>query len=405
MEYLNSMLEELPWLMTVLDLVGVFFFATSGALLASRKGFDLVGSVFLSLLAGLGGGITRDVLLDRGLPASLENPIYLAPPVLVALLVYFKAIHPHRLNLTITFFDAGGLALFTVTGTMIALEHGTNPVATVVIATLGALGGGLLRDIVANEVPALFDPRGVYALPTVVGAIVATWVGLNGALNAVTGFFIALLVFGIRMIAYRYRWRLPGADISMDQDQIDRLRAAAVQAQESARSRGLRARRRRRVQGPADLAAREAEAPAGYHYDADQDAYTRELPIIAAPDASAPSPVPDEARDSADVDEATPSAAAESGDQHGHDAGRYGDADAVTDVPWEGVPAGHVDGEGYAEDDQVYVEDYNPQTQVITVVDRDSGQRARLDTATGVMDVTDPRTGWTRSYDDPETDW
>ena len=102
-------LADVPWLLTALDLVGVFFFAVSGALLAARKDFDLVGSVALALLAGLGGGITRDIVLDRGLPASLQDPIYLAPPVLVSLLVYVKAIHPNRLNLTITLFDAAGL--------------------------------------------------------------------------------------------------------------------------------------------------------------------------------------------------------------------------------------------------------------------------------------------------------
>ena len=91
-------LTDVPWLLTTLDLIGIFFFATSGALLAARKQFDLVGSMALSLLAGLGGGFTRDILLDRGLPASLENPVYLAPPVLVSLLVYVKLIHPNRLN-------------------------------------------------------------------------------------------------------------------------------------------------------------------------------------------------------------------------------------------------------------------------------------------------------------------
>ena len=222
-EQFFAALTDAPWLLTTLDLIGIFFFATSGALLASRKEFDLVGSLALSLLAGLGGGFTRDILLDRGLPASLDNPIYLAPPVLVSLLVYVKAIAPHRLNLTITLFDAGGLALFTVTGAMVALQSGANPVACVVIATVTALGGGMLRDIVANEVPSLFDPRGVYAMPTVVGAILAVAVGLQGALNAVTGFFIAALIFSIRMLGYRYQWRLPGADISMDRDSIDRL--------------------------------------------------------------------------------------------------------------------------------------------------------------------------------------
>ena len=237
-------LADVPWLLTALDLVGVFFFAVSGALLAARKDFDLVGSVALALLAGLGGGITRDIVLDRGLPASLQDPIYLAPPVLVSLLVYVKAIHPNRLNLTITLFDAAGLALFTVSGVMIAHAMGVHPVSVVVVATVGALGGGVLRDIVANEVPSIFDPRGVYVMPAVVGAAVAELVAQRGALNAFTGFLIALLIFTVRMLAYRYQWRLPGADVSQDRDQLDRLRRAGATA------RGAGARAGRPTRGP-----------------------------------------------------------------------------------------------------------------------------------------------------------
>lgn len=392
MEQLQHAVDQVPWLLTVLDLIGVFFFATSGALLASRKGFDFVGSVFLSLLAGLGGGVTRDVLLDRGLPASLDNPIYLAPPVLVSLLVYVKAIAPHRLNLTITAFDAGGLALFTVTGAMVALESGANPVACVVIATVTAIGGGMLRDIVANEVPSLFDPRGVYAMPTIVGAILAVAVGLQGALNVVTGFLIAALIFTIRMLGYRYQWKLPGADISMDRDSIDRLRAAALQAQQAARRS---ARRVRRVYGPLaqddaeELAAREASAPEGFHYDPDEDVYTRDIPVVApagrekAPDTGG---LPATGRHAVGQVHA---------DSHLQD-------DDGRDGPEMDVDLGGDAGE-YGS--RVEVEDYDPQTQSITIVDRASGQVARLDAATGIMDVTDPRTGWTRSYDAPEDDW
>lgn len=386
-------LTDAPWLLTTLDLIGIFFFATSGALLASRKQFDLVGSLALSLLAGLGGGFTRDILLDRGLPASLDNPIYLAPPVLVSLLVYVKAIAPHRLNLTITLFDAGGLALFTVTGAMVALETGANPVACVVIATVTALGGGMLRDIVANEVPSLFDPRGIYAMPTVVGAIVAVTVGLQGALNAVTGFLIAALIFTIRMLGYRYQWRLPGADISMDRDSIDRLRAAAVQAQQAARHR---MRIGRRVYGPlpqaqaeevAEREAAAAPAPDGFHYDAVEDVYTRDIPIVP--------PAGQDPRQ-----RARPTA---------HDGPRqevHADSHLVGEDGWDGCDSDvelSVTSDDYAS--RVHVEDYDPQTESITVLDRASGRVARLDAATGIMDVTDPRTGWTRSYDAPEDDW
>lgn len=428
MDQLQHALDQVPWLLTALDLVGVFFFATSGALLAARKDFDFVGSVFLSLLAGLGGGVTRDVLLDRGLPASLDNPVYLAPPVLVSLLVYVKAIAPHRLNLTITMFDAGGLALFTVTGAMIALETGANPVACVVIATVTALGGGILRDIVANEVPSLFDPRGVYAMPTVVGAVVSVAVGLQGALNVVTGFLIATLIFSIRMLGYRYQWRLPGADISMDRDSIDRLRAAAVQAQEAARRR---ARLGRRTYGPLaqadaeELAAREASAPEGFHYDADEDVYTRDMPVVppAGQDprprtGSAPTVGPRSgsiprvggaASGGAGSDEqASPDQTSGDHDsrQHRTRAEVHADSHLVGEDGWDGWDSDmglSVTSDDYAS--RVHVEDYDPQTETITVIDRSSGQVARLDAATGIMDVTDPRTGWTRSFDAPEDDW
>lgn len=355
-QQLFAELADVPWLLTTLDLVGVFFFAVSGALLAARKDFDLVGSMALALFAGLGGGFTRDIVLDRGLPASLENPIYLAPPVLVSLLVYVGAIRPNRLNLTITAFDAAGLALFTVSGVMIAHEMGVHPVSVVVVATVAALGGGVLRDIVANEVPSIFDPRGVYVMPALVGAAVAEAAAQQGALNAFTGFLIALLIFTVRMLAYRYQWRLPGAHVTQDKDQLDRLRRLAEQAQAAAARRAARARERavRSAAGPcgmavdaatavADRAASHPPAPAGYHYDAVEDAYTR---------------------DEEDV---------------------FGPAEEY--------------------EDQVRVEDWDPDTQSITVVDEATHQSVRYHPETGVMDVTDLRTGRTRSYDDPEDDW
>ncbi|MDX2340555.1 TRIC cation channel family protein [Micrococcus sp. M4NT] len=306
-QHLVTQLADVPWLLTALDLVGVFFFAVSGALLAARKHFDLVGSMALSLLAGLGGGFTRDIVLDRGLPASLENPIYLAPPVLVSLLVYVKFIHPNRLNLTITTFDAAGLALFTLSGVVIAHGMGLHPVSVVIVATVAALGGGVLRDIVANEVPSVFDPRGVYVMPSVLGAAVAEAAALQGMLNAFTGTVIAALIFTVRMLAYHYQWRLPGAEISQDRESLARLRRLAEQAQAATARRAARARER---MGPVE--------------------------------------------------------------------------------EFEG---------------QVVVEDFDPDTQSITVVDPASHQSVHYDPGTGTMDVKDMRTGRTRSYDAPEHDW
>jgi uncharacterized membrane protein YeiH len=192
----------------ILDLLGVFFFAVSGSLLAARKGFDLVGSLLLASLAGLGGGVARDVIIDTP-PAAFSNPAYLVPPLLATVLVYFTVAGVERVKRVVVIFDAGGLALFCVTGTVKALEFGLNPVAAVLLGVTTGVGGGLLRDVVANEVPQLFDPRDIYALPAMLGAAVVALLVGAGWFNMFTGTAAASVVFVLRLLSWRYGWRAP----------------------------------------------------------------------------------------------------------------------------------------------------------------------------------------------------
>ncbi|ALV46482.1 hypothetical protein MB46_14280 [Arthrobacter alpinus] len=200
------MTVELPLL---LDLLGVFFFAVSGSLLAARKGFDLVGSVLLGSMAGLGGGVVRDVILNQGPPAAFSHPIYLAPPLVASLLVYFTVKNVQRSGRLLFMFDAGGLALFCVTGTLKALETGMNPVAGILLGVTTAVGGGILRDITANEVPSIFDPKDLYAIPAFIGAGLATGLWHLGWLNLTTGTAAAVVVFTLRMLSLHYGWHAP----------------------------------------------------------------------------------------------------------------------------------------------------------------------------------------------------
>lgn len=192
----------------MIDLLGVFFFAVSGSLLAARKGFDLVGSLLLASLAGLGGGVARDLIIDT-VPAAFSNPAYLIPPVLATLLVYFLFSGVERVSNLLVIFDAAGLGLFCITGTVKALEFGLHPVAGILLGVTTAVGGGLLRDVVANEVPQLFDPRDIYALPAMLGAGLTTLLVSTGWLNVVTGAVVAALVFTLRILAWRFSWRAP----------------------------------------------------------------------------------------------------------------------------------------------------------------------------------------------------
>ena len=193
----------------VLDLLGVFFFAVSGSLLAARKGFDIVGSVLLASMVGLGGGVVRDIVLNQGPPSAFSNQLYIIPPLAAATLVYFTLKNVQRSERLLNVFDAGGLALFCITGTLKALEAGGNPVAACLLGVTTAVGGGILRDITANDVPKIFDPTDLYAIPAFVGAGLATALWHPGWLNLITGTIAAIIVFALRMLSLRYGWRVP----------------------------------------------------------------------------------------------------------------------------------------------------------------------------------------------------
>ncbi|HSO91435.1 MAG TPA: trimeric intracellular cation channel family protein [Arthrobacter sp.] len=192
-----------------LDLAGVFFFAVSGSLLAARKQFDIIGSLLLASVVSLGGGVIRDIIINDGPPAAFTNPAYLAPPLLAAVLVYFLFPSFQRYTSLLVLFDAGGLALFCITGTLKALAAGMNPVAAVLLGVTTAVGGGLLRDITATEVPQLFDTRDIYALPAFAGAALTMVLSVTGTFNAATAGAVAAIVFAFRVTAWRRQWHVP----------------------------------------------------------------------------------------------------------------------------------------------------------------------------------------------------
>ena len=194
-----------------LELIGTFAFAVSGALLAAKKGFDIVGSLLLAGLAGLGGGVIRDLIVGQGVPTAFAAPLYLIPVAAAALAVFCHLIREDRLRRTLLIFDAVGLSLFCVMGSTIAYTAGLNPVAV----TLLGVGGGTLRDVVANEVPQIFNPDGVYAAPAFLGAAATTAALYWEVFDGFAAVAIALVVFIIRILALKLRWRVPLAVLGL----------------------------------------------------------------------------------------------------------------------------------------------------------------------------------------------
>ncbi len=194
----------------VLDLCGTFVFALSGAMAGIKHRLDLFGVLVLSFVAANVGGITRDLLIGAVPPPGIADWRYLAVPVLAGLATFQWGWIIDRLRSSVQIFDAGGLALFTVSGTLKALAFQLDAVPAVLLGMLTGIGGGMLRDVLVAEVPAVL--RGdVYAVAALAGAtvvVVGRMLQLPSASIAIVG---AVFCFGIRFMAIRRGWQLPVA--------------------------------------------------------------------------------------------------------------------------------------------------------------------------------------------------
>jgi uncharacterized membrane protein YeiH len=193
----------------VLDLAGIFVFAVSGALAAVRKRLDVVGMVVLAEITALGGGILRDLIIGAVPPAAFTSLGYVLVPLAASALVFFWHPQVARLFPAVLLFDAAGLGLFCATGTVKALGHGLSPLHSVLLGVVTAVGGGILRDMLSGQIPAVLYDRQLYALPAMLGAAVtaaASSAGLHGG-AVTTG--ASVLAFALRVLAMRYGWRTP----------------------------------------------------------------------------------------------------------------------------------------------------------------------------------------------------
>ncbi|MFD3381690.1 MULTISPECIES: trimeric intracellular cation channel family protein [unclassified Streptomyces] len=201
-----------PSVQHTLDLVGIFVFAISGALLAVRKNFDVFGIAVLAEVTALGGGLFRDLIIGAVPPAAFTDLGYFLTPLLAALLVFFLHPEVERIQLGVNIFDAAGLGLFCVAGTTKAYEYGLGLTASATLGLATAVGGGVLRDVLANEVPSLLRwDRDLYAVPAIVGSAMVALCIRYDALNTFTSALAVVTAFTLRLLAMRYHWRAPRA--------------------------------------------------------------------------------------------------------------------------------------------------------------------------------------------------
>lgn len=209
----------MPWtLLGIFDLIGTIAFAISGAFVGIHKEMDIFGVNVLAVSTACGGGLIRDLIIGTHPPRMFQNPFFVAVAVVVAnivfLLMFLHSRMPkkiaHVYDRMLFWFDTLGLAAFTVDGVMVAVDSGfyDNEFLICFLGFMTAVGGGALRDILANQTPDIFRKH-IYAVAAIAGCLLMTLIfNLTGSQKTamICGF---ILVIVLRFLAATFRWNLP----------------------------------------------------------------------------------------------------------------------------------------------------------------------------------------------------
>ena len=195
--------------MIVADIIGLVAFALSGVLISLYKRLDIFGVFFIASLTALGGGVIRDVLAGR-VPFAFTHyyPILVVVVTVTAALMLKAHIHQIDRKFLFVFFDSIGLCAFSITGSLVGIEAGFNLFGVIILSIATAVGGGLVRDMLLNEVPFILKKE-VYASVALLTAVIAFVFDALGILNTVTLTLLFVGMLFLRLAAYRMGYHLP----------------------------------------------------------------------------------------------------------------------------------------------------------------------------------------------------
>ncbi|WP_298880042.1 trimeric intracellular cation channel family protein [uncultured Polaribacter sp.] len=195
-------------LIYVLDILGTFAFAISGALVASDKKFDLFGVIIIAFVTAVGGGMLRDVLIDAH-PINWIGDLNYLYTILAAVIITFlfkSKIAP--LSKTMFLFDTIGLGVFTLLGLQKGLSFNLHPIIALIMGMISAVFGGVLRDVLTNKVPLIFEKE-IYASACLAGGITYLILNYFNVKENVIFLIAAFVIVLIRVIAVKYHLQLP----------------------------------------------------------------------------------------------------------------------------------------------------------------------------------------------------
>ncbi|RCW84184.1 trimeric intracellular cation channel family protein [Paracoccus lutimaris] len=199
----------LETLVLALDYASVLIFALTGALVASRGQLDLVGFIFFATLTGIGGGTLRDLVLGRDPVFWIDRPELLLLTAGAASVVFLTAHLLESRYRAILWLDACALAVAVPAGVGVALEMGVNPVVTVMMGVMTGTFGGLMRDVVSNEVPLILKQGELYITAAFGGAVAAVLLMALGCGRGWALIACAAAVMALRAGSMTCGWKLP----------------------------------------------------------------------------------------------------------------------------------------------------------------------------------------------------
>lgn len=198
---------QIPSFIQVLEFIGTFAFAISGIRLASAKQFDWFGAYVAGVAVAIGGGTLRDLLLGA-IPFWMTNPIYFICSGLALIwVILFRKLLIHMHN-TFFLFDSIGLALFTVVGISKTIDLGYPFWVAIIMGTMTGSAGGVIRDVLINEIPLIFR-KDIYAIASVVGGVVYWLLHQFGVDPSLTQLSCGCSIFLVRYLAVKYHICLP----------------------------------------------------------------------------------------------------------------------------------------------------------------------------------------------------
>lgn len=197
-------------LLYILDLIGTIAFAASGAWAGIRRGMDLFGVLVLGMVTAIGGGTLRDLLLGELPPFCLRNEVYLWLPVVVASIVFLCHRSLPKIENPLLYLDAIGLGTFVVIGTGKAIALQTGPLGAVLMGVMTGTAGGVLRDILSNEIP-LIMRREIYASACILGGTLLVGLQQLEVPHELALLLSATSVITLRVLAINFNWSLPKA--------------------------------------------------------------------------------------------------------------------------------------------------------------------------------------------------